>query len=151
MVTARPTRFKERFSRESSLANKLNLSDVLNSGQSGQILFVLFIPSKDQDGKDLNDQEQWADAAGDMLATLFGGSTEMPPAKGKWFNSKKKKIITEPVILIHSYSSESDANDRKKLRALANFLHRMGKETNQGEVAVVIENVFHRITEFTLA
>jgi hypothetical protein len=58
------------------------------------VLFVLFIPSKDKDGKDLNDQPMWADAAGDLLAELFGGATIMPPARGKWFNEESKQIIT---------------------------------------------------------
>jgi hypothetical protein len=30
-------------------------------------------------------------------------------------------------------------------------LHRMGKETNQGEIAVVIGGIFHRIRKFDLA
>ena len=114
------------------------------------VLFVLFIPSKDQKGKDLRDQDMWANAAGDMLTNIFGGSTEMPPAKGKWLNDKTKEIITEKIILIHSYARESDANNEDKIRVLASFLHRMGKETNQGEVAVVIDGVFHRIRKFNL-
>jgi hypothetical protein len=139
-------------SSETPLAKKFNHSDVLNSEkEAGQIFFVLFIPSKDRNGKDLNNQEQWANAAGNMLTELFGGSTEMPPAKGKWFNPDTKAIITEPIILVHSYAKESDANDREKIKALAGFLHRMGRETNQGEIAVLIENIFHRITKFTLA
>jgi hypothetical protein len=36
----------------------------------------------------------WADAAGDLLAELFGGATIMPPARGKWFNEESKQIIT---------------------------------------------------------
>ena len=118
------------------------------------VLFILFIPSKDKDGHDLpagQDQQLWANAAGDLLTTLFGGSTQLPPAKGKWFNEETGEIITEEVVLVHSYARASHVNDEGKLRKLAKFLHRMGKTTRQGEVAVVIGDVFHRIRKFKLA
>ena len=116
----------------------------------GNVLFVVFIPSKDKNGKDLRDTELWTSAAGDKLTDLFGGHTEMPPAKGKWYNEESKKIVAESVVLIHSYASEAKANDENRIKALAEFLHRMGRETNQGEVAVVIDGVFHRIRKFNL-
>ncbi len=116
----------------------------------GNVLFVLFIPSKDKNDKDLRDVELWASAAGEKLTELFGGATEMPPAKGKWFNDQSNKVIRESVVLIHSYATEAKANDEKRIRTLAEFLHRMGRETNQGEVAVVIDGVFHRIQKFNL-
>jgi hypothetical protein len=84
----------------------------------GNVLFVLFIPSKDKDGKGLNDTELWTSAAGDKLTDLFGGATEMPPAKGKWFNEESKKIITESVVLIHSYASEAMANDENRIKCI---------------------------------
>jgi hypothetical protein len=92
----------------------------------------------------------WASAAGDLLTELFGGATEMPPARGKWLNEDTGRIITEEVILIHSYARTSHVNDEARIKRLASFLHRMGRETNQGEVAVVIGDVFHRIRRFTL-
>lgn len=116
----------------------------------GNILFILFIPSKDKNGKDLRDTELWRSAAGDKLTELFGGATEMPPAKGKWYNEESKKIIPESVVLIHSYASEAKANEENRIKELALFLHRLGRDTNQGEVAVVIDGVFHRIRKFNL-
>jgi hypothetical protein len=114
-------------------------------------LFVLFIPSKDKNGSDLDDQEMWASAACRLLSELFGGATQMPPAKGMWLNEETGQVIVEEVILIHCYARPSHVNDEGKLRQLAQFLHRMGKETNQGEIGVVIDNVFHRIRKFILA
>ena len=93
----------------------------------------------------------WANTAGDVLTELFGGATILPPAKGKWLNEESKTIITEAVVLVHSYARGVDANNEGKVAALAKFLHRMGKETAQGEVGVVIGDVFHRIRKFTLA
>ncbi len=42
------------------------------------ILFVLFVPSKDKNGKDVADQALWANGAGDLFTRLFGGATQMP-------------------------------------------------------------------------
>jgi len=41
-------------------------------------LFVLFIPSKDKNGKALNDQDMWANAAGDLLAKLLAAPPSCP-------------------------------------------------------------------------
>ncbi len=113
-------------------------------------LFVLFVPSKDRDGNDLPDQQLWASAAGRLLSELFGGATQMPPARGMWLNEETGQIITEEIILVHCYARSSHVNDEARLRQLAEFLHRLGRETNQGEVVVVIGDVLHRIRRFTL-
>ena len=135
--------------RNAAMPNTQAQSKVLGSElELGNVLFVLFIPSKDKHGKDLKDAELWISAAGDKLTELFGGATEMPPAKGKWYNEETGKIIAESVVLIHSYATEARANDEKRIKVLAEFLHRMGRDTNQGEVAVVIDGVFHRIRKF---
>jgi hypothetical protein len=134
---------------ENAHKGALGSEDELNG-----VLFVLFIPSKDKDGDNLpagEDQELWASTAGDLLTRLFGGATIMPTAKGKWLNDETGAIITEEVVLIHSYAREGDVADESKIAQLAAFLHRMGKNTHQGEVAVVIGDVFHRIRKFNLA
>lgn len=95
-----------------------------------------------------NDQQLWADAAGDLLTELYGGSTQMPAAKGKWFNDETSEVITEKVVLLHSYAPLGHAEDEARLGKLARFLHRMGIETQQGEIAVLIEGQFHRIRKF---
>jgi len=112
------------------------------------ILFVLFIPSKDKHDNDLHDQALWANAAGDLFTKLFGGATEMPPARGKWYNEESGEIITEDVILLHCYARGGDAADDDKIRQIAEFCHRMGRETKQGEVALIIDGIFHRMRNF---
>ena len=134
------------------MAKKKTHQEILESeAEAGSILFVFFVPSKTKDGKDLpagESQELWADAAGEVLTEQFGGATAMPPAKGMWMNDDGK-IIKESVILVHSYASKSKADDAGRMEKLAKFLHRMGKRTNQGEIGVVIEDMFHRIRKFT--
>lgn len=136
------------------MARKKLPAEILHSEEElGSILIVVFIPSKTKDGEDLpagEDQQQWAEAVGDVLTEVYGGATEMPIAKGKWLNDDGK-IITEEVILIHSYVRPSHMEEEGRLQQFAKILHRMGKRTKQGEVGVVIDGVFHRIRRFPLA
>lgn len=136
------------------MARKKLPAKILHSEEElGSILFVLFIPSKTKDGDDLpggEDQQQWAEAVGDVLTEVYGGATEMPMAKGKWLNDDGK-IITEDVILIHSYVRPRHMKEEARLQRVARILHRMGKRTKQGEIGVVIDGVFHRIRRFPLA
>jgi hypothetical protein len=50
--------------------------------------------------------------------------------------------------LIESYTQAETIADVRKLSKLVEFMKRMGKETRQAAVAVVIDNTFHEITEF---
>lgn len=126
----------------------LEYSEILASEtEPNSKLFVLFIPSKDKHGNDLPDQDIWATAAADMFTKVFGGATEMPPAKGKWYNEESEEIITEAVVLVHSYARDS-AITRENIQRIAEFCHRMGRETNQGEVALLVDGVFHRMRDF---
>jgi hypothetical protein len=129
-----------------------DVAGIFNAEQeSNGTLLVLFIPSKDKDGKDLNDQDVWASSAGSLLTELYGGATNMPPAEGRWYNEETKTIITEPVILIHCYLRQGVVNDEEKYKKVAEFLHRMGKKTKQGEVVFVLGDVLYRIRKYTLA
>ena len=119
-------------------------------GEPSGKLYVLFIPSKDEKGQPLKDQEVWASSAGDLLTTLYGGATMMPPAQGKWLNDGGE-IITEDVMLVHCYVKPKDEDDKGKLEQVAAFLHRMGKKTKQGEVVIVVGEVMYRIRKYPLA
>lgn len=113
-------------------------------------LFVLFVPSKDKNGNHLNDQDIWATAASEMFTRIFGGATEMPPAKGKWLNDETGAIITENVVLVHSYAPDSKIVP-DNIQKIADFCHRMGRDTSQGEIALLVDGVFHRMRDFHVA
>jgi hypothetical protein len=129
-------------------------AEILHSEEEpASVLFVVFIPSKTKDGDDLpagEDQQMWADAVSDVLTRQFGGATIMPVAKGKWGNDERE-IITEEVVLVHSYAQPSHAEEENRLHQIAVILHRMGKRTKQGEVGILIDGIFHKIRKFPLA
>lgn len=111
---------------------------------SGQVL-TLYIPNRDRQGKELGTQRKWVLEAAEILAAIGGGVTIMPPAEGGWVDDQGK-IIWEDPVLVYSYVKP----DRlvAELPRLRGFLHRMGRETNQGEVAVEFDGLFYRIRTF---
>lgn len=125
--------------------------DILGVDDSNDLLFILFIPSRDKNGVDLADHRQWVEAAARLLGRLFNGSTVMPPAQGTWLNPESNELIYEEVVLVHSYTKNEIGTRPEIIEEIGRFVHRMGNQTNQGEVGIVIDNTFHRIRNFTLA
>lgn len=128
-----------------------NYSDILGIEDSNEVLFILFVPSKDKNGVELSDQRQWVEAGAKLLGRLFGGSTIMPPAQGTWLNPENDELLMEEIVLVHSYARIADSQSTSVIEEIGRFLHRLGANTNQGEIGVVIDGVFHRIRKFTLA
>jgi len=83
-----------------------------------------------------------------LLTEINGGATAMPPAEGGWLNDKGKVVWENPVI-VYSFIRPDDF--LKKLPGVRAFLHRMGRETNQGEVAFEFDGRFYRIRKFDSA
>lgn len=136
------------------MADQKAISDAIGSATSHSVLFILFVPSRTANGDQLpkgESQQMWANAAGQLMSELFSGATEMPAAKGKWFNPESKKVIAEDVILVHCYANSEDVENPDKIGNLAKFLHRMGKTLRQGEIGLVVDGVFHKINKFPLA
>jgi hypothetical protein len=108
---------------------------------------VLFIPSRDRDGEDI-DHDSWVTGALETLGTLFRGATAYPRARGVWRDDERGGTLRyeEPTI-VTCYADPKAMTDvaRSQLRA---FLHRLGRETNQGEVGIVIGDKYYGITEF---
>ncbi len=120
--------------------------DILGSSDQNPVLVILFVPTKDKDGKALKDSDMWLAAAITVLSEQFGGATVMAPADGAWYNPETGEIIREQVHLVHSYG-KPDPN-LNSFKPIAEFLHRMGREPRQGEMGIVVDSVFHRITAY---
>jgi hypothetical protein len=104
-----------------------------------RVLVVLFIPSTDREGHPFPSQVEWVNQALAVLGTLFGGATAYPKAQGVWRDDDRggALVFDEPVVM-HCYTTPSDIEDEAKLNELGSFCRRMGRETHQGEVGLVI-------------
>jgi hypothetical protein len=113
-----------------------------------QVLVILFIPSHDRDEKELKSRDLWADAALDLFAELFNGATAFETYAGIYRDKVRGKDLKDKPILVQSYTGIERARNLDVLNNLISFMRRMGKETKQAAVAVVINNVFHEISDF---
>ena len=115
------------------------------SEQSSVQVLTVYVPNKDRDGKELSDQHEWIRKVADLLARIGGGVTIMPPVEGGWLR-EDGVIIWEQPVLVYTYI-KADAFE-EHLPQLRRLLHRMGRETNQGEIAVEFDRVFYRIQRY---
>jgi hypothetical protein len=106
---------------------------------------VLYIPNKDKSGNELKDHERWVREAREFLSHIGGGSTTFPPADGTWID-EKGEILWEQTRMVFCFIFPDQF--RARLGSLREFLHRFGRETNQGEVVVELEGEFFRIRSF---
>ncbi len=113
-----------------------------------QLLVILFIPSHDRDEKELKTRDLWADAALDLFAELFGGATAFDTYAGIYRDKVRSKDLKDKPILVESYTEIERIRDIDVLEDLVSFMKRMGRESKQAAVAVVINNAFHEITDF---
>jgi|GEM_PF-6846225 len=121
-------------------------SDVETGRQ--QVLVILFIPSHDRDEKELKTRDLWADAALNLFADLFGGATAFDTYAGIYRDKVRGKDLKDKHVLVESYTEIERVRNLAVLNDLVSFMKRMGKEAKQAAVAVVINNVFHEITNF---
>lgn len=130
-------------------SSPVNPQEVLHSSlPTGTALIVVFVPSQDRDGKAI-DQNYWVDEVLTTLARAFRGATAYPRGKGMWRDDARggTLLLEEPVI-VFSYAGE-DALSHESLTALYRTLSRMGRETKQGEIGVVIDGRYYGITDYS--
>jgi hypothetical protein len=114
---------------------------------AGSSQVVLFIPSKDRDGQEI-DQEYWVDEGLRVVGRAFRGGTAFPPGKGVWRDDERGgQLLFETTVMILSFVNPDDLTDETVLNLKA-FLLRLGREAKQGEVGVVIDGVYDGFTRF---
>ena len=116
-------------------------------GARKTILIVLFIPSVARDGTTPTDQERWVEEALMTFGRLFGGATAFPRARGVWRDDERAgQLVFDEVVVMHSYVKEAllakGAGAPDPFAELGAFCRRLGRDTNQGEVGVVIDNQY---------
>lgn len=119
------------------------------SGGRKRVLVVLFIPSVERDGTTTMEQPRWVDLALEMLGRVFGGATAYPKAKGIWRDDERGGALVkdEPVVM-HCYTTPADIQNGRNLAALGVFCRKMGRETRQGEVGLVVGEEYFAIRDF---
>lgn len=120
---------------------------LLPGGQ--RVLAVLFVPSVERDGVTLVEQDRWADAALEVFGVLFGGATAYPKARGIWRDDERGgALVRDEPVVVHCYTTPGEIEDANNLTRLASFCRRMGRETNQGEIGLVIGDEYFAIRDF---
>lgn len=125
---------------ESHLGAQLGSAEVVYTEK-----VTLFIAHKDRDGKELPDVPSWVREAERVLSHVGGGATSLE-VRGAWLGDRDDPLH-EDTTLVYSYAPPAAILEGvPRLRA---FLHRYGREGNQGEVALLLENAdgqwFYRI------
>lgn len=88
------------------------------------------------------------DAVLSTLGREFRGATAYPRGRGVWRDDAKGgELLKEEPVIVFSYAAEETVT-MDSLGALYRVLSRMGRETNQGEVGVVIDGKYYGITEY---
>jgi hypothetical protein len=106
--------------------------------------FTIYIPNNDKNGKELGNQRKWILEALALLTELNGGATAMPPTEGVWGNEHGELIWEHPVVVYSFIRVEAFQANLPRIRE---FLHRMGRETNQGGVAFEFQTEFYLIRD----
>jgi hypothetical protein len=118
---------------------------VLVAGKQRALLIVMFIPSVDRDANPI-DQDTWTRRSLEFLGLRFGGATAFPRAQGVWRDDERGgKLVWDEPVIVHCYASERQFRPPSAQMALGEFCRVMGRSTNQGEVGLVIDNVYHAI------
>ena len=113
------------------------------------VLVVLFVPSVQRDGKTGIDQDRWVREAMEVFATHFGGATAYPKAKGIWRDDEREGVLVwdEPVV-VHCYTEPKFVEDEGKMQQVMSLCRKMGLETLQGEVGLVVQDEYFPIRDF---
>ena len=126
----------------------VNPQDVFRSHLPvGTSMIVIFVPGRDRNSQAI-DQEYWVDEVLTTLGRLFRGATAYPRGRGVWRDDESGgTLIREEPVIVFSYVSEADMTT-DALATLYTTLSRMGRETHQGEIGVVIDGTYYGITEY---
>lgn len=119
----------------------LDLASAFGAYALGQ-RFAIYVPNKDAHGQPVA-QARWVDEGLRLLSAISGGASAMPPIQGAWLNPATQQLIIEEPIVIYSYIAPEVFTNQ--LPALREFIHRLGRETGQGQMAFEFDGTFYLI------
>jgi hypothetical protein len=109
-------------------------------------VLTLYIPDRDRDGVELGDQRKWVLEAARLLSRIGGGATIEPAADGVWFDVERDNLLWERTVRVFTFIRPDSFEGL--LPELRSFLHRLGRDARQGEVAVELAGRFWRIRSY---
>jgi hypothetical protein len=113
----------------------------------GTAHLMIFVPSADRNGKKLRGSS-WTKPTLRTLGRLFRGATAYPKGLGVWRDDAAEgKLIFDDTTIVFSYIAPEDLTP-DALGELREFLHRLGRDTNQGEVGLVLDGHYIGIAKF---
>lgn len=125
---------------------KINLAAALGAEPGTSIQCIrIYVPDKDRHGKEYGAQRMWVLEALELLTELNGGATAEPQVEGTW-RSDTGAVVWERPVIVYSYVEINQFIG--SLPRVREFLHRMGRQTDQGEVAFEFDDRFYRIQQF---
>ncbi|MBX9583052.1 MAG: hypothetical protein K2X87_22325 [Gemmataceae bacterium] len=131
---------------DESLNGEFDLGAALGAEKDFAVqCFTVYVPNQDRDGVEIGTQRKWVLEAIRLLTELNGGATAMPPAEGAW-RSGEGRVVWEHPVVVYSYIDPEPFH--AALSRVREFLHRMGRETNQGEVAFEFCDKFYLIRKY---
>lgn len=106
---------------------------------------TLYIPNKDREDGVIAHHARWVNEAQELLTHLGRGATALPPVDGTW-EKPDGSVLWEMTRIIYTFIDP----DRfaAGLPRLREFLHRFGRETNQGEVKFEFDGWIWTIAHF---
>lgn len=114
-----------------------------------RVLVVLFVPSVERDGTTPVQQQHWVEEALAMFGATFGGGTAYPKARGVWRDDERgEKLVFDEPVVVHCYTTPEAIEDAGNLARLGSFCRRMGRNTNQGEIGLVIADEYFAIRDY---
>jgi hypothetical protein len=122
--------------------------EVLRAEKSASTVLVLFVPSVDRFDETI-EQEHWVTETLTVLGSLFGGATAFPQGRGVWRDDARGgRLIFDAPVIVQCYTTESALEENAD--SLRGFLVRMGEETRQGAIGLVVDRDYLEI-RFPLA
>jgi hypothetical protein len=125
---------------------ELDLGNALGATEepSGQIL-TLYIPNKDKEGNAVATHADWCKEAQELLTAIGEGASAFPPVDGTWRKPDGTDLWEQTKIIYTYVDPDKLVANLPKLRE---FLHRFGRETNQGRVVFEFEGQFWPIDKY---
>ena len=111
---------------------------------SGQRL-TLYIPNKDKNGNAIANHADWCKHAQELLTAIGDGATAFPPVDGTWRKPDGTDLWEQTKIIYTYIDPEKLVPNLQRLRE---FLHRFGRETNQGRVVFEFHGKFWPIDKY---